>query len=429
MNYQSALQYLYDNIPMFHRIGPAAFKPDLSNSLALSAFLGQPEKNFKSIHIAGTNGKGSSAHMLAAILQEAGYKVGLYTSPHYKDFRERIKINGEYISENEVVDFVEKIKPFVTEYQPSFFELTVGMAFDHFNRHKVDIAVVEVGMGGRLDATNIIEPECSLITNIGYDHEQFLGNTLAKIAVEKAGIIKNNIPTVIGEFNEESRPVFETIAKERASELYFSQEIYNCQLIANDGIVSSFNIHRNKELFFENLQLDLCGPYQEKNLCAVLCTVDILNKLSYNLTKDIVHKALASVRSLTKIIGRWDILQKENPMIIADSAHNSHGLAYVKKALSKLTYDKLHIVFGMVSDKEPQKLLLELPADAEFYFCKADLPRALDAQMLKDAGEKMGLNGVAYSSVKNAFVSAKTNASDNDLILVLGSIFVVAEIL
>ena len=429
MDYQSALKYLYDNIPMFHRIGPAAFKADLSNSLALSAFLGQPEKNFKSIHIAGTNGKGSSAHMLAAILQEAGYNVGLYTSPHYKDFRERIKINGEYISENEVVDFVEKIKLFVNEYQPSFFELTVGMAFEHFNRHKVDIAVVEVGMGGRLDATNIIEPECSLITNIGFDHDQFLGNTLAKIAMEKAGIIKNNIPTVIGEFNEETRPVFETIAKERASELYFCQDIYNCEQLDNDGIISNFKIYRNKELIFENIQLDLCGPYQEKNLSAVLSTVDVLSKMGYNLTKDIIYKALASVRSLTKIIGRWDILQKENPMIIADSAHNSHGLAYVKKALKNIAYHKLHIVFGMVSDKEPQKLLTELPADAEYYFCKADLPRALDAQMLKDAAENLGLSGEAYFSVKNAYESAKTNASDKDLILVLGSIFVVAEVL
>lgn len=429
MDYQSALQYLYDNIPMFHRIGPAAFKPDLSNSIALSNYLGQPEKKFKSIHIAGTNGKGSTAHMLSAILQQAGLKVGLYTSPHYKDFRERIKINDEYISENEVVEFVKRIKPFVSEYQPSFFELTVGMAFDYFSSHKVDIAIVEVGMGGRLDATNIIEPECALITNIGFDHEQFLGNTLAKIAGEKAGIIKNKIPTVIGEFNEETRHVFETIARERESELYFSKDIYNCEQLDNDGITSIFNIYRNKELIFENLQLDLCGPYQEKNLSAVLCTVDVLNNMGHNLNKDIVYKALASVRSLTKIIGRWDILQKENPMIIADSAHNSHGLAYVKKALKNIAYDKLHIVFGMVSDKEPQKLLCELPADAEYYFCKADLPRALDAEKLKDAAENMGLRGVAYSSVKKALESAKKSASDKDLILVLGSIFVVAEIL
>jgi len=429
MSYLEALQYLYDNIPMFHRIGPAAFKPDLSNSFALSAFLGQPEKNFKSIHIGGTNGKGSCAHMLASILQQSGLKVGLYTSPHYKDFRERIKINGEYISQEEVVEFVEKIKPFVTDFQPSFFELTVGMAFEHFERHSVDIAVIEVGMGGRLDATNIIEPECALITNIGFDHEQFLGNTLAKIAAEKAGIIKNYIPTVIGEFNSETRPVFESFANKSNSNILFSQDIYSCEQVYNDGINCCYNVFRFRKLLFENLKLDLCGSYQEKNLCSVLCAVEVLNNKGYNISKEDIYNGLSSVRSSTKIIGRWDILNKENPMIIADSAHNSHGMAYVKKALKNIRYQKLHIVFGMVSDKEPLKLLIELPSDAVYYFCKADLPRALDAKQLKESAEKIGLNGEAYPTVVNAYTNAKKQASPNDLILILGSIFVVAEIL
>jgi dihydrofolate synthase/folylpolyglutamate synthase len=429
MNYQSALQYLYDNIPMFHRIGPAAFKPDLSNSLALSDFLGQPEKSFKSIHIAGTNGKGSTAHMLSAVLQQSGLKVGLYTSPHYKDFRERIKINAEYISENEVVDFVERIKPFVSEFQPSFFELTVGMAFEHFRRHKVDIAVVEVGMGGRLDATNIISPECSVITNIGFDHEQFLGNTLAKIASEKAGIIKNNIPTVIGEYNKETQAVFENIAFERCSNLIFSEDIYSCHQLDNDGICSTFTVWKNNEQVFENLQLDLCGPYQEKNLLTVLSTIEVLQKNGYQISRQNIFDALSNVRALTKILGRWDILQLQNPMIIADSAHNSHGLAYVKKAISKIAYNNLHIVFGMVSDKAPEKLLTEFPSDAKFYFCKADLPRALNAETLNEAAQKLGLNGEAYHSVKDAFETAKKNADENDLIFIGGSIFVVAEIL
>jgi dihydrofolate synthase/folylpolyglutamate synthase len=429
MDYQSALQYLYDNIPMFHRIGPAAFKPDLSNSLALSDFLGQPEKSFKSIHIAGTNGKGSTAHMLSAVLQESGLKVGLYTSPHYKDFRERIKINAEYISENEVVDFVERIKPFVSEFQPSFFELTVGMAFEHFRRHKVDIAVVEVGMGGRLDATNIISPECAVITNIGFDHEQFLGNTLAKIAGEKAGIIKNNIPTVIGEFNDETRQVFEQIANDRSSHLIFSEDLYKCYQVENDGIYSTLSVWKNNQQVFENLKIDLCGPYQEKNLLTVLSTIEILNNNGFNISSKNISDALSNVRKLTKILGRWDLLQLQNPMIIADSAHNSHGLSYVKKALSNIAYDNLHIVFGMVSDKEPEKLLNELPSDARFYFCKADLPRALNAETLKEAAKHLGLKGDAYPTVKEALENAKKNAAKNDLIFVGGSIFVVAEIL
>jgi len=429
MDYQSALKYLYDNIPMFHRIGPAAFKPDLTNSLALAKFLSHPEKNFKSIHIAGTNGKGSTAHMIAAVLQQAGYKVGLYTSPHYLDFRERIKINAEYISEDEVICFVDKIKPFVNEFEPSFFELTVGMAFDHFSKHKVDVAVVEVGMGGRLDATNIIEPVCSVITNIGFDHEQFLGNTLPKIAAEKAGIIKNEIPTVIGEYNEETRQVFKNIAADRKSHLSFCQDIYSCQNLETKDDFNTFDIFKDNKIVFEQLKLDLSGPYQEKNLLTVLCTIDILKSKGFKIVNEQVTDALSSVKKLTKIIGRWEILKKENPMIIADSAHNSHGLAYVKKALSKITYNKLHIVFGMVSDKEPEKLLSELPSDAIYYFCRANLPRAMSSDKLLEAAEKMGLNGYSIPDVKSAFDSAKAKASVNDLIFIGGSIFVLAEIL
>jgi dihydrofolate synthase/folylpolyglutamate synthase len=401
----------------------------LTNSLALSSFLGQPEKSFKSIHIAGTNGKGSTAHMLAAVLQQAGYKVGLYTSPHYLDFRERIKINGEYISEDEVINFVEKIKPFVTEFEPSFFELTVGMAFEHFQRHKVDVAVVEVGMGGRLDATNIILPECAVITNIGFDHEQFLGNTLSKIAGEKAGIIKNDIPTIIGEYNDETRRVFEQIASEKRSRLYFSEDIYSCQFIESQDQFNSFKVIKDDKIVFENLKLDLFGPYQEKNLLTILCTLDVLKSKGFNISNKHILEALSNVKKLSRIIGRWEILNKQNPMIIADSAHNSHGLAYVKKALDKLTYNKLHIVFGMVSDKEPEKLLNELPSDAIFYFCKANLPRAMSAEKLLEAAKKMGLMGFSFPDVKTAFETAKTKASENDIIFIGGSIFVLAEIL
>lgn len=429
MTYREALDYLYDNMPMFHRIGAAAFKPDLSNSLALSQFLEKPEQSFKTLHIAGTNGKGSTAHMMAAILQSAGYNVGLYTSPHYRDFRERIKINGQYISEIDVIDFIVKVKPFVNEFQPSFFELTVGMAFDHFRKNEVDIAIIEVGMGGRLDATNIITPICSVITNIGFDHEQFLGNTLAKIAGEKAGIIKQKVPVVIGEYNMETKPVFEKSSRDNNADIYYASTIFEA-VLTSDGIEKQiFDIYKLGKPYLKDLEMTLTGAYQIHNLKTVISTVEILREKGFEIAEKSIRIGLSNVREISNIIGRWDILQKEKPIIICDSAHNPHGLKYISEALKKMKYSKMHIVFGMVSDKSPEKLLAFMPEKAEYYFCKADIPRGLPAEKLLEAAKIIGLNGNIYNSVKAAFEAAKENAEESDVIYVGGSIFVVGEII
>jgi dihydrofolate synthase / folylpolyglutamate synthase len=428
MDYKEALQYLYSSIPMFHRIGAAAFKPDLSNIIALSDHLGKPQNDFKSVHIAGTNGKGSTAHLLSAILQHAGYKVGLYTSPHYKDFRERIKINGVYISEAEVSSFVSRTKEFVDILKPSFFELTVGMAFEHFSRHQVDIAVIEVGMGGRLDATNIISPECAVITNIGFDHEQFLGDSLAKIAAEKAGIIKNEIPTVIGEFNSETFPVFESIANIRNSTLYAAFDILKAVLRSESISENGYDIYKDGKLFLEDLKTGMTGSYQQKNIITVLSAIEILKERGFKLTEKNIRAGLRDVKKMTNIIGRWEILQ-EKPLIICDSAHNSHGLSYVKAALEKLPYKNLHIVFGMVSDKDPKKMLAELPNNGIFYLCKANIPRGLETEKLQIAAAELGLLNNTYDSVEAAFTAAKKAAAEEDVIFVGGSIFVVAEVI
>lgn len=428
MDYKETLQYLYSSIPMFHRIGAAAFKPDLSNIIALSDHLGKPQNDFKSVHIAGTNGKGSTAHLLSAILQHAGYKVGLYTSPHYKDFRERIKINGGYISEVEVSSFVSRTKEFVDILKPSFFELIVGMAFEHFSRHQVDIAVIEVGMGGRLDATNIISPECAVITNIGFDHEQFLGDSLAKIAAEKAGIIKNEIPTVIGEFNTETFPVFESIANIRNSTLYAAFDILKTVLRSESKNENSYDIYKDGKLFLEDLKTEMTGSYQQKNIITVLSAIEILKEKGFKLTEKNIRAGLRDVKKMTNIIGRWEILQ-EKPLIICDSAHNSHGLTYVKAALEKLPYKNLHIVFGMVSDKDPKKMLAELPNNGIFYLCKANIPRGLETEKLQTAAAQLGLLNNTYDSVEAAFTTAKKAAAEEDVIFVGGSIFVVAEVI
>jgi dihydrofolate synthase/folylpolyglutamate synthase len=428
MNYREALTYLYENMPMFHRIGAAAFKPDLSNSLELSKFLGRPDEKLKCIHIGGTNGKGSTAHMLSAVFQAAGYKVGLYTSPHYQDFRERIKINGNFIDESAVIDFVQKTADFVKIHQPSFFELSVGMAFDYFYQNQVDIAIIEVGMGGRLDATNIIQPLCSVITNIGFDHEQFLGNTLHLIATEKAGIIKQNTPVIIGEKKAETEKVFIENAAQKNAALTFASEKYIFRTISENISSKTVDVFENNNLIFKDLEIPFTAEYQIANLKTVLATLDCENLKSFSISENAIRNGLKNVKKLSRFIGRWDLIQQENPVIIGDSAHNEHGFQYLKNNLSKIKYNRLLVVFGMVSDKSPDKILPLIPDEAQFYFCKANLPRALNPEILLETALKLGLNGTAHNSVSMAFDAALKDAMEDDLILICGSIFVLGEV-
>ncbi|MCB9173032.1 MAG: bifunctional folylpolyglutamate synthase/dihydrofolate synthase [Flavobacteriales bacterium] len=405
MTYQQTLDYLFSQLPMFQRIGASAYKVDLSNTIELCNLLGNPQHHFKSVHIAGTNGKGSTSHMLASILQEAGYTVGLYTSPHLIDFRERIKINGEMISEQEVVDFVTKYKKDFEKINLSFFEWTVGLAFDYFSNQKVDIAVVETGLGGRLDSTNVIIPEISIITNIGKDHMQFLGDTLEKIAVEKAGIIKKNVPIIIGETQPEIKHVFVSKAKELGSAIYFADQIIQ-----------------------QGLESDLKGSYQKKNIKTVLASVHELKKLEFAISDEQIKSGLLHVVRNTGLMGRWQTLGLD-PKIICDTGHNEAGIREVVSQLESLTYNKLHFVLGAVNDKEIDSVLELLPKNAVYYFCQAKIPRALDVNELKNKAKSYRLNGNAYSSVKNAYEEAKKTANKHDLIFIGGSTFVVAEVL
>lgn len=405
MTYQQTLDYLFSQLPMFQRIGASAYKVDLSNTIELCNLLGNPQHHFKSVHIAGTNGKGSTSHMLASILQEAGYKVGLYTSPHLIDFRERIKINGEMISEQEVVDFVTKYKKDFEKINLSFFEWTVGLAFDYFSNQKVDIAVVETGLGGRLDSTNVIIPEISIITNIGKDHMQFLGDTLEKIALEKAGIIKKNVPIIIGETQPEIKHVFVSKAKELGSAIYFADQIIQ-----------------------QGLESDLKGSYQKKNIKTVLASVHELKKLEFAISDEQIKSGLLHVMRNTGLMGRWQTLGLD-PKIICDTGHNEAGIREVVSQLESLTYNKLHFVLGAVNDKEIDSVLELLPKNAMYYFCQAKIPRALDVNELKNKAKSYRLNGNAYSSVKNAYEEAKKTADKDDLIFIGGSTFVVAEVL
>lgn len=404
MTYKDTLDWMFSQLPMYQRLGNSAFRKDLSNTLKISEHLNFPEKNFKSVHVAGTNGKGSTSHMLASILQEAGYKVGLYTSPHLKDFRERIKINGQSVSKQFVTGFIKRNKLFLESNSLSFFEMTVGMAFDYFSKQKVDIAIVEVGLGGRLDSTNIIIPEVSVITNIGFDHMQFLGNTLEDIAFEKGGIIKPNVPVVIGETQMETRPVFKTLASKNNAEITFADiEI--------------------KEVY----ESDLKGIYQDKNIKTVLQSIKKIQEKGFKISQAHIEKGLLNVVDNTGLMGRWQILQ-QNPKVICDTAHNKEGLIYVMKQLSNETYKTLHIVFGVVNDKDVVSVLPLLPKKATYYFCKPDIPRGLDAKELKRIFINSGFSGEAYSSVKEAYKAAKNNANGNDCIYIGGSTFVVAEI-
>lgn len=436
MNYKQTFEYLYTALPMFHRIGAAAYKANLDNTHALCDLLNHPENSFKSIHVAGTNGKGSTSHMLASVLQAAGYKTGLYTSPHLKDFRERIRINGKMISRNYVTQFVENYKDSFEKIQPSFFEWTVALAFDYFRKQKVDVAVIETGLGGRLDSTNVITPLLSVITNISYDHISLLGNTLELIAKEKAGIIKKNIPVVIGETHEQTKKVFLEKAALEAAPIFFADQELKTNLKSNNSTLMQVDIVSKSERSafpfvksnkVERLKLDLTGEYQLKNVNTVMMALALLHQF-FPFNEKQMRKGLSEVRKSTGLMGRWQTLS-HHPLIVADTAHNEDGVKEVMKQLRKTQYRKLHFVLGMVNDKAIDKVLNLLPKKASYYFCKANIPRALDAAELSSQAAQYNLKGKVYSSVKSAFDSAKKEAGKNDLVLVSGSNFTVAEII
>lgn len=405
MTYQDTVNWMFKQLPMFQNLGKTAYKSDLTNTILLAKHLKNPQHQFKSIHVAGTNGKGSTSHMLASIFQEAGYKVGLYTSPHLKDFRERIKINGKFISKQFVIGFVQRNKSFFETHNLSFFEMTVGMAFDYFSKQKVDIAIIEVGLGGRLDSTNIITPLVSVITNIGFDHMQFLGNTLEQIAFEKAGIIKTNIPVVVGETQKETKPVFIEVANKNNANITFA-----------DYEVS------------EILESDLKGTYQFHNIKTVIQTLKKVPNGYFNISNKHIKSGLLNVTKNTGLRGRWETLQ-QHPKIICDTAHNKEGLSYVIKQLAEENFQNLHMVFGVVNDKDVNSILPLMPKQALYYFCKPNIERGLDAEKLKQIFNDYGLKGNAFSSVEEALLEAKSKADPNDLIYIGGSTFVVAEII
>ncbi|OSY87856.1 tetrahydrofolate synthase [Tenacibaculum holothuriorum] len=402
MTYQETLDWMFAQLPMYQRQGKTAFKKDLINTIALAKHLGNPEKKFKSVHVGGTNGKGSTSHMLASILQEAGYKVGLYTSPHLKNFTERIRINGEEIDEKHVVKFISANKEFLEKQKLSFFEMTVGMAFDYFAKEKVDIAIIEVGLGGRLDSTNIINPEVSVITNIGLDHTQFLGETLPEIAFEKAGIIKKGVPVVIGEKQEEVKNVFLKKAKECGTEIMFA---------------SNFKV---------DYKTDLLGSYQMKNIATAVSAIKRLR--NFTVSKVDIESGLLNVVKNTNLKGRWQVL-KQNPKVICDTAHNKEGLKYTLEQLQKENYKNLHIVLGVVSDKKLEEILPLFPKKATYYFCKPNIPRGMEVEKLKKICETHHLKGDSFSSVKEAYISSLEGGLEGDIVYVGGSTFVVAEVL
>lgn len=428
MTYQQTLDYLFSRLPMFSRIGAAAYKKDLDNTNRVCEKLGHPQTKFKSIHVAGTNGKGSVSHMLAAILQTAGYKTGLYTSPHLKDFRERIKVNGKMVSQQFIIEFTEKIKPLIEEIEPSFFEITVGMAFEYFAEQQVDIAIIEVGLGGRLDSTNIITPEVSVITNIGYDHMNLLGNTLPEIAGEKAGIIKQGIPVVIGETLPETLPVFKKTAAEKNAPLYIASKKKQSLEWKWQNHELIIEVAEKNKTDHQLYYLDLPGIYQTKNLLTVLETCTVLEEKNWKIDHIIVQTALKQVKKLTGLHGRWEIIHHD-PVIVLDVAHNEDGVKQILEQIEITNHHELHLITGMVKDKEVDKTLKLLPSTAHYYFTQANIPRALDAESLRQKAEGFGLKGKAYPDVNVALKEAKSKAKKNDLIVVFGSVFLVAEVL
>ena len=423
--YADTLHYLYAQLPMFTRVGASAYKKDLHNTLALCNALHNPERKFKSVHIGGTNGKGSSSHMLAAILQTAGYKTGLYTSPHLRDFRERIRINGQMIPEQEVINFVNSHQALFEEINPSFFEATVGLAFDYFAKQGVDIAIIEVGLGGRLDSTNVINPLLSLITNIGLDHQDILGTTLREIASEKAGIIKTTTPIIIGEKQAEIADVFENKAIEANAKILFASDCWTITPKETAPLLV-VNAHSSKQNL--ELVLDLRGSYQVKNLAGVLTTVDELRQQGFKISEEHLKTALKQVTSLTGLQGRWQTLQQE-PLVICDTGHNEDGIKEVLKNITNTPHQNLHMVWGMVKDKDVRKILELLPKKANYYFCQPNIPRGKPTEELAQEAQKYQLKGQAYTSVAEAYQQALSHAKPNDLVFVGGSTFVVAEVL
>ena len=427
MTYQETLDFLFSQLPMYQRVGASAYKKDLGNIVELCTFLGEPQKKFKSIHIAGTNGKGSTAHMLASVFQSGGYKTGLYTSPHLKNFTERIKVNGVEISKNYVVDFVARVKPIIEKIHPSFFELTVAMAFDYYAEELVDIAIIEVGLGGRLDSTNIITPELSIITNISLDHVHMLGDSVDKIALEKAGIIKKRIPVIIGEWEEESAEVFMEVAESQEAPLFFASAHYDvadAELV--DGLLA-VTLEDEDEEKSVAYSLDLNGQYQANNLPAVLVGVDLVNEMGFNLPKSAVINGLQKVIELTGLKGRWQKLQ-DLPLVICDTGHNLAGIGHILDQITNIPHENLHMVLGMVDDKSIGGILELLPKTGLYYWCQANVPRAMNASILAQSAEKFELNGVVIPSVTQALIEAKKRSQADDLIFVGGSTFVVAEL-
>lgn len=427
MNYAETIDYLFTRLPMFSRVGAAALKPDLTNTIRLCEKLGNPQNKIKTIHVAGTNGKGSVSHMLAAIFQNAGYKTGLYTSPHLYDFRERIKINGEFINEKAVVEFTQTIKPYIDEIDPSFFEITVAMAFDYFEKEKTEIAIIETGLGGRLDSTNIINPEISIITNIGFDHVQLLGNTLPQIAYEKAGIIKMNTPVTIGEKKIDTETVFTGIAQDKKAPIYFAENLFSItshQFINNKLEIS---LKDNSTDIKYSYLLDLTGLYQQSNLLTTLSAIQVLKSNGWIISDLSIKQGLENVQTTTGFQGRWELVAK-HPKIILDVAHNEDGIKSVIKQLSETIFEQLHIVTGMVKDKDIDSVLKLMPKNATYYFTNASIPRALSAEELQQKAKEEGLEGNSFQNVDEAISAAKVNATENDLILVCGSVFLVGEV-
>ena len=425
MNYAQTLEYLFTQLPMFSRVGAAAYKPDLTNTIKLCEALGNPQQQFKSIHVAGTNGKGSTSHMLASILQTAGYKTGLYTSPHLVDFRERIKIDGVYCSKEFVVEFTEKIKPLIATIQPSFFEITVAMAFSYFAEQKVDIAVIEVGLGGRLDSTNIITPEVSIITNIGLDHTQFLGDTIPQIAGEKAGIIKKDVPCIVSEYTEETKPVFDAAAIHTS--LAYGSELFTILDIKYTHDYLGVQVLNKKTEDVQTYQLDLNGSYQAKNVQGVLGAIGILQTKGWPISNQHILDGLSHVKKNTGLYGRWQMIGT-NPTTVVDVAHNVAGIQTLLSQIKLVNHQQLHIVFGMVKDKDIDSVLALLPTQATYYFTQAQIERAIDANELQQKAGQHGLTGNVFAHVNEAISAAQKQAQSTDLIVVCGSVFLVGEI-